>query len=398
MLLGLALLATRGAGEAVTPGQTLTEALAELQSEGLRLVFSDRVVRPDMSVQTAPSSTAPRAVLDEILSPHGLEVRAGPEATLVIVRIQSTDQRTLSEGALAVSDTATPPTAAIIEEQLVVTPSRVSLLQHEPVAPFALSQAELLALPHLGSDFFRALSLLPGVTSNDISAEFHVRGGRRDETQILLDGQELYESFHLQDFDNASSLIVPEIIDSVDLTTGGFQVECGDRMSGVLDIRGSGGVGLQGLTELFFESAEPSFDEQPLEELLALFPAGRYRFEGTSTEGESLTRKARLTHALPSGPVLVRPVEGDEEVDPDDTVVEWAPVADPPGSRIVAYQVIVVQEEPTFREFDVTVGSEVTLIKVPAAFMESGGVYKYEVIAIEKSGNQTLSEREFETE
>ena len=47
-------------------------------------------------------------------------------------------------------------------------------------------------------------------------------GGRRDETQILLDGQELYESYHLQDFDSALSVIVPETVASVDVSTGGI--------------------------------------------------------------------------------------------------------------------------------------------------------------------------------
>ncbi len=126
--------------------------------------------------------------------------------------------------------------APVLEEDLVVTPSRVSLLHEEPAAPLALSRSDILALPHLGDDFFRALSLLPGVTSNDVSAEFHVRGGLRNETQILLDGQELFETYHLKDFDNAVSVVAPSTLDSVELSTGGFSVEHGDRMSGVLDM------------------------------------------------------------------------------------------------------------------------------------------------------------------
>lgn len=91
-------------------------------------------------------------------------------------------------------------------------------------------------------------------------------------------------------------------------------------------------------------------------------------------------------------------VDGDEEVDPDNTVVQWQPVADPPGSRIVGYEVIVIQEEPSQREMALTVGPDTTRVRVPRQFMESGAAYKYEVLAIEKSGNQTISEAEFETE
>lgn len=126
--------------------------------------------------------------------------------------------------------------APVTEEVVVVKPSRISLLRREPAAPVALSRDAILALPHLGDDFFRALSLLPGVAANDASARFSIRGGRRDETRILLDGQELYETFHLKDFDSAQSIIAPTTLESVDLSTGSFSAEHGDRMGGVLDM------------------------------------------------------------------------------------------------------------------------------------------------------------------
>ena len=43
---------------------------------------------------------------------------------------------------------------------------------------------------------------------------------------------------------------------------------------------------------------------------------------------------------------------------------------------IVGYEVIVIQEEPVFRELTADVGPDTTSIKVPKQFMESGGVYK----------------------
>ena len=166
----------------------------------------------------------------------------------------------------------------------------------------------------------------------------------------------------------------------------------------VLDFGAAGSVGIQGITELFFESAEPSFDEQPLEELLELFPEGNYKFEGTTTEGDTLKGKAKLTHALPDGPVLVLPEEDDDAVDPDNTVIQWESVADPPGSMIVGYRVIVAKESGAFREIEVEVGPETTTVTVPPEFMDPGTEYKYEVLAIEASGNQTITEREFETD
>ncbi len=178
-----------------------------------------------------------------------------------------------------------------------------------------------------------------------------------------------------------------------------------DRMIGtdpdgntILDISAIGSIGIQGITELFFESAEPSLDEQPLEELFELFPEGIYRFEGTTTEGDVLKGKARLTHALPDGPELVLPEEDDDAVDPDNTVIEWELVDDPEGSMIVGYQIIVEREIGGLRVFSADVGPETTSVTVPPEFMASGTEYKFEVLAIEASGNQTISEREFETD
>ncbi len=127
--------------------------------------------------------------------------------------------------------------APIVEEELEITPSRISLMREEPGATIGLGREEILSLPHLGDDFFRAVSILPGISANDVSAQFHIRGGRRDETQILLDGQELYEPYHLKDFDSALSFVSSAALASADLTTGGFPVEFGDRMSGVLDMK-----------------------------------------------------------------------------------------------------------------------------------------------------------------
>ncbi len=167
----------------------------------------------------------------------------------------------------------------------------------------------------------------------------------------------------------------------------------------LFSVLAEGSVGLQGITEFFFESAEPSFDEQPLEELLALFPEGTYRFRGTTTEGARLNGKATLTHALPDGPQQIFPVDG-QEVDPDDAVFEWDAVADPEGSEIVGYEIVVGCEGDDFVDFLARVGPEVTSVTVPPEVLNQEGAEecKWEVLAIEESGNQTLSETEFEIE
>ncbi len=166
----------------------------------------------------------------------------------------------------------------------------------------------------------------------------------------------------------------------------------------VLSVKGRGAIGQQGLTEFFFESAEPSFEVQPLDEFLALHPAGRYDFQGVTTEGEPITGKARLTHRLPAAPLLVFPV--DEGVDPGAAEFVWEPVADPPGGEIVAYNVVVECEGDEERVLDVHVAPTVTSLTVPPEFLEQEefDACKWEVLAIENSGNKTISEAPFEVD
>ncbi len=166
----------------------------------------------------------------------------------------------------------------------------------------------------------------------------------------------------------------------------------GSRM---LEIAGRGGVETQGLTELFFESGEPSLDDVPLDVFLARFPEGEYQFFGQTIEGETLASAATFTHAIPDGPVFVSPAEG-AVVDLNDVVISWNPVPDPPDSEIVRYELIVEREDP-LRVLSMTLSPTVTSVKVPPEFLIPGAEHNFEVLARETSGNQTLSSSFFET-
>ena len=48
--------------------------------------------------------------------------------------------------------------------------------------------------------------------------------------------------------------------------------------------------------------------------------------------------------------------------------------------------------------FSVTLPATASHVTIPEAFMRDDTCYNYEVLAIEESGNQTLSSAEFETE
>lgn len=163
----------------------------------------------------------------------------------------------------------------------------------------------------------------------------------------------------------------------------------------LLRVRADGAVGRMGVTELFFESAEPSFDVLPLRQLLQRFPAGTYRIEGTSADGVAMRAVARLTHAIPGRPIVVTPSEG-AITDESSTVIDWNPVTRPAGIDIKGYEVIVEREAPD-RSLDLFLPKWTTKVRIPPEFLQPGTDYKFEVLAIERSGNQTITEGEFST-
>ncbi len=165
----------------------------------------------------------------------------------------------------------------------------------------------------------------------------------------------------------------------------------------VFRVAGSGrGFGHFGMTELFFEGAEPALTEVPREELLALFPQGQYRFVAKGVEGETQAGTATLTHDVPDGPVITAPAL-DAIVDPNNLVIRWNPVTTPAGIQIAGYQVIVEKPDKS-RTYTVNLGPSATFLSVPREFLDPATAYLFEVLSIEAGGNQTLAESAFSTQ
>jgi len=122
-------------------------------------------------------------------------------------------------------------------EEIVVTPSTYGFLGEHVVSGQMLSKEELEVRPHMGNDLLRAVAQVPGVTAYDHSAVPYVRGARADEVLTILDDLELYEPYHLKQWDGSLGIVDVENVRSVDLTTGGFTAEYGDASAGVLSMR-----------------------------------------------------------------------------------------------------------------------------------------------------------------
>jgi hypothetical protein len=161
----------------------------------------------------------------------------------------------------------------------------------------------------------------------------------------------------------------------------------------ILDLSGKGPYAQLGLTELFFEGAEPNRDDFPLNQLLALVPEGQYKFSGLTVGGTRISGTGALSHAVPAGPVV------SSEVDGDSVVIRWEEVISPPEGfpnrriQIVGYQILV---DP----FQVTLPASSREVTLPPEFVESlkAGSHPFEVLAIDVSGNQTITEGSFVTD
>ena len=120
-------------------------------------------------------------------------------------------------------------------DEIVVTPGRFTIDDETP-SKLSLSKQRIERFPLIGNDAMRAAHIFPGIVASDYSARFSVRGGEKDDILVRLDGMELFNPYHLQDFGGAVSLVGLDLIQRVELLMGGFPAEYGDKMSGVFDI------------------------------------------------------------------------------------------------------------------------------------------------------------------
>ena len=179
----------------------------------------------------------------------------------------------------------------------------------------------------------------------------------------------------------------------------------------MLKIRVKGRLRRQGLTEIFMESAEPTFDELDPEVFFARFPEGTYEIEGLSLEGEEIESETEITHLLPAAPEpsvngipFVEDCDEGEvtEVDGDMPVfISWEPVTLSHAElgrtnepiEVVNYEVVVeIDETPWVAHAVLPPSNETMFFRVPSEIIALGDEIKYEVLVRELSYNQSAVE------
>ena len=173
----------------------------------------------------------------------------------------------------------------------------------------------------------------------------------------------------------------------------------------LLHVLSRGNLHSQGLTQLFFESAEPSFDELAPEQFFQRFPEGRYEIEGRLQDGREIESVAVLSHVLAAPPenVTVSGVPAAENCDapnlpvvPAPVTIDWDPVTRSHPSlgssgpvKISRYQLFVEREGV---KLSLDLPPNVTEFQVPTGVTQLGDQFKFEIIARTTNGNNTAIE------
>jgi hypothetical protein len=175
----------------------------------------------------------------------------------------------------------------------------------------------------------------------------------------------------------------------------------------MLDVTVRGRLRNQGLTELFFESAEPPFDELSPARFFRRFPEGEYEIGATTLEGGELESTVEVSHVMPGPPENVQlsgtPAAADCDADPlpsvgDPIVISWDAVTEshpeigtPDEPIEVEHYQVVIEGEDLLLSVDLP--PDVTEFEIPAGLVEPGDEIKFEILVrAAESGNQTAIE------
>jgi len=278
-------------------GRPVVAIIEEFRGQGLNLAYSTNVITTDLIVSREPSPGEPLEIVRQILRPHGLTIRTEsgvhlvvrfdqdglePGSILLVITSNSDDQPlshavVLVEPELPDSSRLKPgifefsrvppgryqfsievegfdPVRRVIDvwpgepnvvpigldkekpviETIAVSASRYEIFRDIATSRFVLDQRTIQNMPDVGEDPIRAVQRLPGAAASGASAKTHFRGGEASEIGIMLNGQRLFDPYHIRDYQSIFSTIDSRAIEGVEVYTGGFPVQFGNRMSGMV--------------------------------------------------------------------------------------------------------------------------------------------------------------------
>ncbi len=150
---------------------------------------------------------------------------------------------------------------------VVVTTNRHALLGSVSGVPLIMSREEIAQTPNLRGDVLKLPENLPGVSGSDIYSEVRIRGGDGQDVLVMIDGIELSAPLHFSAGElGLFSVIHSDSLKQIELLSGVFPVEFGNKMGGALKFEtASADVGRRSTFESNFLSmkfrTEGTFDD-----------------------------------------------------------------------------------------------------------------------------------------
>lgn len=242
-------------------GRPLIDVLREFQNQGIRLIFSSDLVSPNLRVSSEPRSRTPRAMIAEMLAPHGLTLRDGPRSTLLIVRAS-----TPRAPARATPSASTGPDPSRLQESQIQADSPIALLRiDERVEVPATSPAEPNSVTEVSTRIHwrltdalpttrtlaAAINLAPGLHDTGPNTNTTIAGAMSSENVIMLNGVQITDNVRGTPF----NLFIEDAIEQTTVSTAGISAEYGRFSGGVVNaVTKSGGNEFDGSMRVTFNN------------------------------------------------------------------------------------------------------------------------------------------------
>lgn len=140
-----------------------------------------------------------------------------------------------------------------------------------------------------------------------------------------------------------------------------------------------------GSREILLESPEPGVDQ-----VLAAYPEGTYRFVGKTFDGEELAAEGELSHTFPGAANVTFPTEG-STVPAVGLIIQWEPVAGAAG------YLLELEQEELESELTVSLPASATSFSPPAGWLIPGEETVVGIGSLGENGNRTFVEVVFNT-
>jgi len=237
---------TREARPSRYEGRRVADVLAQLQADGVRIIFTSSLVPSGLLVKVEPRTRLPRQLAAEILAPHGLALENGPGGIWLVVRadvpVPSVLRPPSSTRGAPRSSTSAAPTVGTAEED-----------RHAAVSPYVEEQIDVTerigefagqpSVRHLDAaavrqaaggfeNLFHVMPTLPGIAAtDDKQGKLAVRGTGPQHNVVLFDGVQVHSPQRFGSY--PTSFVNPETTASMAIDTSGLDARHGGRLSSV---------------------------------------------------------------------------------------------------------------------------------------------------------------------